>query len=72
MRWREQSSCVGWEIGLKLDWCIQPTADELSLHPRMQESGGTRPSSASSQMVIICAMYLRMLLVLGVRRWGGI
>ena len=64
-------SCVGFVVGSKLDRYIQPTEDELSLHPRQQDSGDRLPSSASIQMQTICAINSRRLFVCLLRRDGG-
>ena len=64
-------SCIGLVVGSKFDLYIQPTDDELSLHPRQQDSGVSLPSSASSQIHTICAMNSSRLFVWILRRDGG-
>ena len=67
-RWRDHASWVCLMAWSKLDLCIHPTADELSLQPSRYASGGMNPSMASIHMVMMIAMNSRTLLVWGVRR----
>ena len=68
----EQCSCIGFVCGSKLDLNIQPTDEELSLHPRQHDSGARLPSRASIQIHTICAMNSSRLFVCVLLRDGGI
>ena len=67
----EQCSCVDLYVGSKFVLNSQPTVDKLSLHPNKQDSSGTLPLVASTQMVTICAMNWSILFVNTLWSEGG-
>ena len=66
-----KSSCTGLAIGSKLERCIHPTVEELSLQPRQHENCGRWPSIMSSHIVTMADMNSSTLFVCCERSDGG-
>ena len=68
---REQDSSAGFVVLSKFALCIHPIVDVLSDRERQHDIDGMRPSSFSTQIVMMLAMYSNTLFMCSIRRAGG-